>query len=375
MRLKRIVFGLMTLAGVAFVVVPSAVSAHKSHSGNESGSSSVPRYKHIVEIMMENTSYATVIGNSNAPNINALANQYGLATNYFGVTHPSEPNYVANIGGSFFGIQDDNQFYCTPALATTDPNCAGTTVDHTVSNQSLADQLTAAGKTWKGYFQNMPYVDPSKVVSSGPNANGPYTFKWPSNTDALYASKHNPFLNFTGTQGDLSQMVPDNQLGADLLTGHLPNYSLVVPDQCHDMHGIAACSDTNALIQAGDQYVGTTVSEVMASRTWKEGNNAIVITWDEDDFSDQGKPGTGCCGADPGGGHVVTIVITNHGPGHVTDNTAYNHYSLLRTFEAAFGLPCLQHACDSVVPTMAPLFANGRRNSHGSADYNRHRHG
>jgi len=372
MRLKRIVLGLLTLAGVAFALVPSAVSAHKSHSENGSGSS-VPHYQHIVEIMMENTSYGTIIGNSLAPNINALANRYGLATNYFGVTHPSEPNYVANIGGSYFGIQDDNQFYCTPALATTDPNCAGTTVDHTVSAQSLADQLTAAGKTWKGYFQNLPYVDPSHVVASGPNANGPYTFKWPSNTDALYASKHNPFVNFTGTQGALSQMVPDNQLGLDLLTRHLPNYSLVVPDQCHDMHGTGGCSDTNGLIQAGDQYVGTTVSEVMASPTWKEGNNAIVITWDEDDFSDQGQPGTGCCGADPGGGHVVTIVITNHGAGHVTDNTAYNHYALLRTFEAAFGLPCLAHACDSVVPTMAPLFANGHRNSHGRSDHNQRR--
>ena len=48
------------------------------------------------------------------------------------MTHPSEPNYVANVGGSYFGIQDDNQFYCTPALASTDPNCAGTTVNHTV---------------------------------------------------------------------------------------------------------------------------------------------------------------------------------------------------------------------------------------------------
>jgi phosphatidylinositol-3-phosphatase len=362
MRLKRIVLGLMTLAGVAFVIVPSAVSARQSRSSNESGSS-VPHYQHIVEIMMENTSYGSIIGNSLAPNINALANRYGSATNYFGVTHPSEPNYVANIGGSYFGIQDDNQFYCTPALATTDPNCAGTTVNHTVSAASLADQLTAAGMTWKGYFQSLPYVDPSNVVSSGPQANGPYTFKWPSNTDALYASKHNPFINFTGTQGDLSQMVPDNQLGVDLLAGHLPNYSLVVPDQCHDMHGTGGCSATNALIQTGDQYVGTTVSEVMASPTWNQGNNAIVITWDEDDFSDAGQPGTGCCGADPGGGHVATIVITNHGSGHVTDNTAYNHYSLLRTFEAAFGLPCLAHACDSVVPTMAPLFANRRTDS------------
>ncbi len=366
MRLKRIVWGLMAVAVVAFAIVPSAVSAHPSrsrghhsHAGKHSDST-VPRYGHIIEIMMENTSYGSIIGNSLAPNLNALAQQYGLATNYFGVTHPSEPNYIANLGGSYFGIQDDNQFYCTPALATTDLNCAGTTVNHTVTDKSLADQLTAAGKSWKGYFENLPYVSPGKVVTTGPGANGPYSYKWPSNTDALYASKHNPFINFAGTQGALSQMVPDNQLGADLLSGHLPNYSLVVPDQCHDMHGTGGCADTSGLIQAGDQYVASTVKEVMSSPAWRQGNNAIVVTWDENDYSDQGQPGTGCCGANPGGGHVVTIVITNQRSHHVVDNTAYNHYSLLRTFEAAFGLPCLAHACDRVVPSMAPLFANRR---------------
>lgn len=105
-----------------------------------------------------------------------------------------------------------------------------------------------------------------------------------------------------------------------------------------------------------------TVDEILASPAWRRGNNAIVVTWDEDDFSDQGQPGTGCCGADPGGGHIATIVITNHGPGHVVDGTAYNHYSLLRTLEGAFGLPYLAHAGDAAVPTMTPLFAvgNGR---------------
>ena len=192
----------MTAAGIAWMATPGVSSASTVNSA-------IPRYQHIVEIMMENTSYATIFGNPLAPNINALASKYGLATNYFGVTHPSEPNYMANMGGSFFGVQDDNQFYCTPALASTDPHCAGTTVDHTVSAQNLADQLTAAGMTWKGYFQNLPPIPPSGLIMTGPNANGPYSFKWPSDTMALYASKHNPFLNFTGTQGALANMVPD----------------------------------------------------------------------------------------------------------------------------------------------------------------------
>jgi phosphatidylinositol-3-phosphatase len=240
----------------------------------------------VFEIMMENTSYSTIIGNPLAPDINTLASQYGLASNYWGVTHPSEPNYVANIGGSFFGIQDDNQFYCTPELAGTDPMCAGTTVDHTVEAPSLAGQLTAAGMSWRGYFQSMPAVLPSGVIMTGPNANGPYTFKSPTNANALYASKHNPFVNFTDSQGDLANMVSDTQLASDLASGDLANYSLIVPDQCHDMHGTGSCPDENGLISAGDTYVGSTVSAITSSKAWQEGRNAIVITWDEDDFSD-----------------------------------------------------------------------------------------
>src|ERR1700680_2066865 len=171
MRMKRIVAGAIALGGLAWMLAPGVSSASVDHHHHPA----IPRYQHIIEIMMENTSYSTIIGNPLAPAINALASNYGLATDYFGVTHPSEPNYVANIGGSYFGIQDDNQFYCTPALAATDPNCAGTTVDHTVSAQSLADQLTAAGKTWKGYFQNLPPIPSTGVIKTRPNAHGAYS--------------------------------------------------------------------------------------------------------------------------------------------------------------------------------------------------------
>jgi len=350
-KLKHIASA-MAVAGAAVLATPVMSSATANQS--------IPRYQHIVEIMMENTTYGTIIGNTNAPNINALAGKYGLATDYYGVTHPSEPNYMANVAGDYYGVQDDNQFYCTPALASTDPYCGGTTVNHTVSAQNIADQLTAAGKTWKGYFQSLPPA-PTTLVTTGPNANGPYTFKYPSNTVALYASKHNPFLNFTGTQGALANMVPDTQLATDLAHRQLPTFGLVVPDQCHDMHGTSTCADTTSLISAGDAYVGNLVSTIMHSEAWSDGGrNAIVITWDEDDYADAGQTGTGCCGFDPGGGHVVTIVITNNDDHHVsiTDSTPYNHYSLLRTFEAAFRLPYLAHAGDAAVTAMTPLFAN-----------------
>ena len=135
--------------------------------------------------------------------------------------------------------------------------------------------------------------------------------------------------------------------------------------KCSDMHGgQPACPSSNtpgdandeALIKAGDDYVGGLYNHITASTTWAQGNNAIVITWDEDDFA--ASPPPGCCDANPGGGHVATIVITNHGPRGVQDATPYNHYSLLHTIEDAFGLGCLQFTCDSTnVTPMTPLFA------------------
>src|SRR6516164_11282179 len=66
------------------------------------------RFDHIFVIMMENHATSQIIGNTaDAPYINALAAQSGVALNYMGVTHPSLPNYLAAISGNFQGIWDD----------------------------------------------------------------------------------------------------------------------------------------------------------------------------------------------------------------------------------------------------------------------------
>ncbi len=66
-------------------------------------------------------------------------------------------------------------------------------------------------------------------------------------------------------------------------------------------------------------------------------SSAIFLTWDEGDSD------LGCCGVVPGGGHIVTIVIDRNG-GHRVSSKPYNHYSLLRTLEDAWGLPPLANA-------------------------------
>jgi hypothetical protein len=145
---------------------------------------------------------------------------------------------------------------------------------------------------------------------------------------------------------------------------------LIVPDQCDEMHGINSpkapldCQKGDAgLVRRGDTYVHDIVGEIQASPIWKNGMTAIVITWDEDGKADRipGSP-QACCVIDaqdnPGGGHIPTIVITNHGPRGLADPTPYDHYSLLRTVEDALGLGGhLRHADDPTVLPMTPLFA------------------
>ncbi len=137
------------------------------------------------------------------------------------------------------------------------------------------------------------------------------------------------------------------------------------------MHGIFGsnvpkdCTGQNraALIGRGDKVLGDLVARLQATPAWSgPGNFAIVITFDEGG----GRSREGCCGVTPnaasnyGGGHIPTVVITNHGPRGVADATPYNHYSLLRTIEDAFGIKQhLGHAADTrkgVVP-MLKLFA------------------
>ena len=333
----------------------------------------IPRYEHIILIIAENHGFDQIIHKPVAPHINKLAKDYGLATNYYGIVHPSKANYIAMIGGSTFGLHDDDAYYCRAgnpdrycdSQATIHPY-----VDHTIADRSLVDQLAERNLTWKGYFESIP-APGSKAVYF-PDLHSPVH----GQPNELYASKHNAFINFKSVQEDpdfAEKIVGFDRLFADLASGQFPNYAHIVPNQCNEMHGRdkgpnvpVDCEFGNdpGRITRGDKMIGDLVAKIQASPIWsKPGNVAIVVTWDENEDLRTVK-GKGCCGYDPtspanfGGGHIPTIVITNHGPRGVTDDIAYNHYSLLRTTEAAFGITeFLKLANHPDVHAMVKLFA------------------
>ncbi len=333
----------------------------------------VPRYEHIFLIVEENHTADQIIGSGRAPNFDALAKEYGIASQFYAETHPSEPNYVAMLGGDTFGITDDDAYYCKPHMDADgcEDSESDDYVDHTIVGPSFADQLAARGLTWKGYFEDIPapgspaYRSPSQGQPSG------------GKPEALYASKHNGFMNFKSVQDDPARrekIVGFDTLKADIANGALPNFAVIVPNQCNDMHGLVGRfvpSDCfylspSGLIARADRQVADLVAGIMRSPMWSaRGNVAIVVTFDENDTGRSGGHPSGCCGStpddrnNPGGGWIVTIVITNHGPRGLDDPTPYNHYALLRTMEQAFGISAyLGHAADSDkgVVAMTPLF-------------------
>jgi len=336
-------------------------------------SPAMPHYDHIWVIIEENHTTDEIIGNPAAPTFTRLAREYGFASNYYALRHPSEPNYVALVGGETFGIADDDAFYCTPGKADWGCGKSGQPgyVDHTVAGRSLVDQLAHKGLSWKGYFEDIP--EPGSLAYRWPSPQEPAAGK----PDSLYAVKHNGFMTFKSVQDAsdrASKIVGFDVLEHDIRAGTLPNFAHIVPNQCNDMHGLkghdvpADCVGKNSasLIARGDAMLAHLVGEIMNSRQWKSAeSDAIVITFDENDDDKASSHPNGCCGLDPngtanpGGGWIPTIVIANHGPRGLTDPTPYNHYSLLRTIEDAFGLDGhLRHAGDDAqgVVNMAPLF-------------------
>jgi hypothetical protein len=117
-------------------------------------------------------------------------------------------------------------------------------------------------------------------------------------------------VNFADMQtpAEFAKQVPFTQLATDLASGNVPNFSYIVPDECHDVHGAppfctdngkAGSVDQNWLIATGDGVVGSVVNQITSSPVWQSGNNAIVVTSDEGNNPNQ---------------TIATVVITNHGP-------------------------------------------------------------
>jgi phosphatidylinositol-3-phosphatase len=242
----------------------------------------IPAFDHVVVLVFENKESTSVLGNRAAPTFNAYARQYANLTRYYAVTHPSLPNYLALVSGSTHGV-------------TT--NCT----DCVVEAKNLADTIEASGRAWKTYAEGLP----------APGFLGPFKGR--------YAKKHNPFAYFRDVVKDparLARLVPLAQLGLDLRSGALPNFSLVVPDLCHSMHD---CS-----VSVGDEWLRSQLARLL-----KLPNTVVFVLFDEGTTSIRG------------GGHTAALAVGTALRPRSRFTFVTSHYGVLRTIEQAWGLPLL----------------------------------
>ena len=83
-----------------------------------------------------------------------------------------------------------------------------------------------------------------------------------------------------------------------------------------------------------------------------------MIVWDENDYSGISTMPNGLF--PPQNQNMVVLTVETNGDADdegVQSNRYYTSFSLLKSMEAGFGLPCLNHACDKDVKVMRDLFA------------------
>ena len=279
---------------------PDAVTPTPTVAATPTPRPLVPEFEHIVTIVFENKEFGTVIGSPHMPYFNELAKANTLLTQFYAVTHPSLPNYLAMISGNTFGLTFD----CYECL---------------YAAPSFPDLIEASGRTWRTYQEDLP-----SACFGGSEA-------------GQYAIKHNPFMYFKPIRLDEARcarsVVPFAELAVDLARGTLPNYVFITPNQCNDAHD---CD-----LDIADNWLRTVLPPLQVALDLEGKPYLIVLTWDE------GQGNHSCCGLpQEAGGRIATILISPQAKNGFEDATPYTLYSLLKTMAESWHLQYLGHAAD-----------------------------
>jgi len=245
----------------------------------------LPRPDHVVVVIEENSSFKQITDARHQDSyIHALVKRGMLFTRSHGITHPSQPNYLALFSGSTHGITRN-------------------TCPLTLDSDNLASVLIDAGLSFTSYAESLPAIGDT-ICASG-----------------AYQRKHNPLVNWQGSRLPAELNKPLSNFPTDY--SQLPTIAFVIPNQKNDMH--------DGSFEDADRWLKNNISSYV---DWATKNNSLLIlTWDEDDFQKEN--------------HIATILVgamVNIGE----SDQNINHYNVLRTLLAFYGLPALGESVDSI---------------------------
>ena len=361
-RLGRLVVLVLALAAVGAGAAVAGAGAGAAQPAP--AATGLPPIRHVFVIVLENESASSTFGpNSQAPYLaKTLTSKGAYLPNYYGTGHESNDNYIAMVSGQAPNPQNqgDCQIFSdfTPDVIGANGQAVGSGCVFPTDVKTIADQLDAAGLTWRDYNQSMG-ADPAREpgVCAHPGVGQRDGTQSATATDQ-YATRHNPFVYFHSIIDDTtlcdSHVVNLNLLAGDLSqAASTPNYVFITPDLCADGHD-ATCADPKRPggYKGIEQFLQEWVPKITSSPAYTQQNGLLAITFDEASTSDSSS----CCGEiagpnspqpgieGPGGGDTGAVLLSPCiKPGTVTQQP-YNHYTLLRSIEDLFGLSHLGFA-------------------------------
>ncbi|KAF9575758.1 hypothetical protein BGW38_008188, partial [Lunasporangiospora selenospora] len=283
-------------------------------------------FDHVFIAFLENTDYDLAFSD---PALRSFLSQGILLTNYYAVTHPSQPNYIAAIGGDYYGLNNDR------------------TVSIPANYTTIVDLLEPKGLTWKTYQEDLPDTPCFKDTQS----------------NGVYFRKHNPFViheSISLNPDRCKNIVPSSQLYTDLANAQsssssnksapatpMPNYMFYTPNMIHDGHNTTVADASLWLASFLPPLLGKPSSSSPSSSAPKPAlppNTLVVISFDEtDDYNIPNR--------------VWTLLLGDVIPDQLrgtTDSTFYTHYSLLSTCSSNWDLPSLGR--NDADPTLSNVF-------------------
>jgi len=375
-----------TRVAAATGVVALALAGAGGSGRAPAATRALPPVHHVFVIVLENEGYTATFGNPSADPYLAqtLPAQGVLLSQYFGIGHVSNDNYVAMVSGQAPNPQNQGDCqvftdFVGPGVTLAPGQAVGSGCVFPTSVPNLADQLQRAGRTWKGYMEDMGNVPTRESSTCGRPALNSQDNTQSAVAGDGYVTRHDPFVYFHSIIDNpsycgahvvaLGSPTAASGLAADLAsTATTPNLSFIVPDLCDDGHDFPCTNEapgttgTSALNDI-DRFLGTWVPKIEASPAFQADGLLAVI------FDESGGPqsdSTACCGetpgpnsalpgiTGPGGGRTGAVLVSPFiRPGTLPVATGYNHYSLLGSIEDLFGLARLGMA-GTVPATFGP---------------------
>ncbi|KAF8972188.1 acid phosphatase [Flammula alnicola] len=274
------------------MILPALICAALTYGAN----ALVPgiAFERYISIWLENTDFTAA---QSDPNFAALTKQGIQLTNYFALTHPSEPNYVSTVGGEYFGMNNDNLNNIPANIST------------------IVDLLEDKGISWGEYEEDMPSTGFTGLQFLNPKTGA---------ND--YVRKHNPLIIYNSVANNATRAANIKNFTLfqqDLANNKLPQWFFITPNMTNDGH------DTN--VATASKWANGFLTPLLANPNFNTNRTLIVLTFDE-------------TGTDTIQNRVDTILLGSAVPTSLvgTQDTAfYTHYSEIATVEANWGLHTL----------------------------------